>query len=105
MSIDSSKAAVSQTGRGRVYLWASVAAFILNFIFVPMFLYPEGPKSHYSPEGTILAAIAGALGCYGFFACPKRPVILKLLAGFVCVLSAVVGVFEVVQFIRFGHPL
>ncbi len=85
------------------YVWASIVAFGMNFFVVPAFLYPLGERSHYSPTGTVLAVIAGAIGCYGFFGCPRRPILLKLGTALVCLFSAAIGINAVIQFIRFGH--
>ena len=87
----------------RFYLWASVAAWLMSFFIVPAFYYPMGAKSHYTPEGTILAVVAGAAGCYGFFGCPRRPTPLKLGTSLVCIFSAAVAMYAVIQFIRFGE--
>jgi len=86
----------------RRYISASLGAWVLTFFFVPMFEYPMGWKSHYSLEGTLLACIAGMLGTYGFLGIPRRPVMLKLGTALVCVFSATIGVFAVIQYIRFG---
>jgi hypothetical protein len=90
-------------GGSRLYLWMSVTAGLMIFFIIPAFCYPMGPKSHYGPEGTILAVVAGIAGCYGFFGCPRRPIPLKLGTALVCIFSATVAVFAVIQFIRFGQ--
>ena len=87
----------------RRYVWASVAAWFINFFIIPMFLYPMGVKSHYTLEGTILAGAAGMAGSYGFLGCPRRPVVLKLGTALVCVFSVVVAIDAVIQFFRFGR--
>ena len=79
-------------GGRRLYLWMTVAAWLMNFFVIPAFYYPTGPKSHYTPEGTILAVVAGIAGCFGFFGCPRRPVPLKLGTALVCIFSAAVRV-------------
>lgn len=86
-----------------VYFWASITAWVMNFFIIPAFYYPMGLKSHYGPEGTVLAVAAGIVGGYGFFGCPRRPILLKLGTALVCIFSAVVGIYAVIQFIRFGQ--
>jgi hypothetical protein len=75
----------------------------MNYLVIPAFSYPEGPKSHYSLAGTVLAVGAGVAGCYGFCGFPRRPVLVKLGTGLVCVFSAVIAIYAVIQFIRFGQ--
>jgi hypothetical protein len=91
------------TSNYRRYISASLGAWVLTFFFVPMFAYPMGWKSHYSIEGTLLACIAGMLGTYGFLGSPRRPIMLKLGTAIVCVFSAIIGIFAVIQYIRFGR--
>jgi hypothetical protein len=92
--------AAAKGGR-RLYLWTSIAAWFMNFFIIPAFHYPMGPKSHYGPEGTILAVVAGIAGAYGFFGCPRRPILLKLGTALICIFSAAIAMYAVIQFIRF----
>jgi len=87
----------------RRYISASLGAWVLTFFFVPMFEYAMGWKSHHTIEGTLLACVAAVLGAYGFLGCARRPVSLKLGAGIVCVFSVSIGIFAVIQYIRFGR--
>ena len=103
MSADSNYAAQATKSGSIRYLWASIAAAGCSYFIVPAFHIPVGARSHYSFVGTVLAVVTGVLGGYGFFRCPRHPVLLKLGTAPVCLFSAAIAISAVIQFIRFGH--